>query len=125
MLSLSEVGAPLVQATGGSKSLALVTGDWALLVQARGGRESLVWAKGSTGLIDAWCLLHDLWLLSWRPEGGLACHFWGPMSGLHLRGQPKKKKKKKSTATKHHTLWLSPSWEYTCLAKSSKQCPHT
>ena len=46
---LSEGGAPLLQATGGEKPLALAMEDWALLVQAMGGWAPLVWAKGSRG----------------------------------------------------------------------------
>ena len=37
-LTLSEGGAPWVQATGGKKPLAQATGDQALLVQATGGQ---------------------------------------------------------------------------------------
>ena len=50
---------PLVQATGGEKPLAWVTGDGALLVQAMGSWDPLVWAKGSGELSATWCLLRN------------------------------------------------------------------
>ena len=90
------------------------TGDWALLVQATGGQAPLVWAKD----IRAKCDMVPLarfprgrdrpWQSSLRPEGGMACHHWGLVSGLHLWPQsPQGLAKNKGTATKHHMLLLS------------------
>lgn len=53
----------------------------------------------------------------------MACHHWGPVSGLHQQPpkpqelpKKKKKKKKEGIATRHHTLLLSLPWEHTCPA---------
>ena len=65
--------------------------DWALLVQATSSQSPLVWAKGIRWLSVSWCLFHDLQVTGTdhsgclkRPEGGMACHQWGPVSELHL-----------------------------------------
>ena len=49
------------------------------------------------------------------PEGGVACHHWGPVNRLHqqpscLRGW---QKRKEGITTKHHILLLSIPWEHT------------
>ena len=49
VLWLSE--APLVQAAGGEKPLALAMRDWVPLVKATGGQAPLVWAKGSCDMV--------------------------------------------------------------------------
>ena len=83
----------------------------------------LAWSKGSRD---------RPWQESQRPEGGVACHCWGPVSGLHLQPQSPQglgKKKKEGTATKHHMLLLSLPREHThpaaATAKYSGQCPGT
>ena len=81
---------PRAQSAGQREASCLFRGDWVLLMQATGGQALLVWAKGMRGMITTWCLLHELqvaetdWWSSQRPEEGVACHHWGPVSGLHL-----------------------------------------
>ena len=132
---LSEGEAPLGQATGSNKPLAQPTGDRVLLVQAAGVWEPLVWAKGIRGLSVTWCLSHDLQAVGTDCGGSLRGQreAWPATTGglgagstcspSQLRGQQKKKKKKKEgTATKHHTLLLSPHWKYTCPAAVTAKC---
>ena len=101
---------PLVQAMGGEKPLAQAVGNWALLMQVTGSWIPLGWAKGSRGLSVMWCLLHDLQAAGMdsggisEAEGGIACHNWGPVTGLHLQPQsPQGLAKKKKRGEKKNT----------------------
>ncbi len=50
-----------------------------------------------------------------------ACE-WALPTAPVTSGVGKKKKKKEGTATRHHTLLLSPSWEHTCPAAATAKC---
>ena len=117
---------------GGEKPLAQAVGNWALLMQVTGSWIPLGWAKGSRGLSVMWCLLHDLQAAGMdsggisEAEGGIACHNWGPVTGLHLQPQSPQglaKKKKEGSATKHHTWLFSLPWEHTYHAAATSKCP--
>ena len=83
--------------------------------------------RAEPGLSATWCLLRDLQAAgtdrggqsSQRPEVGMACHHWGPVSGLHLWPQSsqrsakkKKKKKRENTDNKPPLFLLSPPWAH-------------
>ena len=113
-----------MQATGGKKSLSWAMGNLSLLVQATGRQAPHVWAKGSRGLraTGTSCMIYR-WqgqtvvvISEARGRHGLPplgdCE-WAPPAATVTSGVSKNKKE--GTATKHHTLLLSPPWNTPAL----------